>query len=137
MAMRKHNIVATVDEYMDALPEKERAVLQKIRTIIKSAAPKAEEVISYQIPTYKYFGALVHFAAFKNHCSFFGVSKSLFDTFKGELEPFKISGKTIHFTVDNPLPATVVRKLVKARLKENEYLQWQNKKNKTIVCKTV
>ena len=118
--MNKENIPASVDAYMNGLPGNVRSSLEKIRQAIKAAAPKAEEVISYQIPTYKYLGALVHFAAFKNHCSFFGVSKTLIDTFKKELQPFKTSGTTIQFTAENPLPATLVKKLVKARMKENE-----------------
>ena len=60
-----------VDEYLAAVPEMVQPVLEKLRKTIRSAAPQAEEVISYQIPTYKYHGPLVHFAAFRNHCSFF------------------------------------------------------------------
>lgn len=122
MTMNKNNIAATVDEYLNTLPGDVRETLQKVREAVKEAAPKAEEVISYQIPTYKYLGALVHFAAFKNHCSFFGVSKSLLQKFEKELKPFKISGTTIHFSVDEPLPAALVKKLVKERIKQNESL---------------
>ena len=77
-------------------------------------------MISYQIPTYKHEGPLVHFAAFENHCSFVVVTKSIISAFKKELEPFKTSGTTIHFSPEKPLPASLVRKIVKARLKENE-----------------
>lgn len=120
MAMSKGSIPATVDEYLNALPAGVRSTLEKVRKAIKEAAPKAEEVISYQIPTYKYFGALVHFAAFKDHCSFFGVSKRLLEKFKEELQPYKVSGTTIHFWAGKPLPSAVVKKMVKARIKENE-----------------
>lgn len=131
MTMSKNHIAATVDEYLDAIPDDVRKMLRKVREAIKEAAPKAEEVISYQIPTYKYLGPVVHFAAFKNHCSFFGVSKSLLQNFEKELRPFKVSGTTIHFSVDNPLPAALVKKFVKERIKQNELLALA-KKNKII-----
>ena len=111
---------ATVDGYLAALPEEQRAALEKIRHAIKAAAPNAEEMISYQIPTYKYKGALVHFAAFKNHLSFYGVSKEMMRSFAKELAPFEIANTTIHFTPGKPLPVTLVKKMVKARIKENE-----------------
>ena len=120
MAMTKENIPATVGEYLNALPADVRSTLEKVRKAIKEAAPKAEEVISYHIPTYKYLGTLVHFAAFKDHCSFFGASKRLLESFKEELQPYNVSGTTIHFRADKPLPSALVKKLVKARIKENE-----------------
>ena len=118
-----------VDEYLQALPEEMRTTLEKVRQIIKAAAPMAEESISYQIPTYKYHGPLVHFVARKNYCSFIVVSKSILETFKSELEDYDISGTTIHFTPEKPLPATLIQKIVKARFKENEQNN-QKKMNK-------
>src|SRR5215211_4749066 len=109
-----------VDEYLDTLPEKVQIVLEKLRQSIKETAPKAEEVISYQIPGYKYYGPVVFFAAFKNHCSLFAVGKHILKIFAKELEPFKIAGTTIHFTHDKPLPVLLVKKIVKLRVKENE-----------------
>ncbi|HBZ00766.1 MAG TPA: hypothetical protein DEO84_05525 [candidate division Zixibacteria bacterium] len=109
-----------VDAYLASVPPDMRAVLQKLRNTIKSAAPQAEEVISYQMPAYKYKGVLVYFAAFKNHCSLFPASKSILKIFENELKRFEASGATIHFTVEQPLPATLVRKIVKARIKQNE-----------------
>lgn len=110
----------SVDEYLAAAPEEARPVLEKLRKTIRAAAPMAEEVISYQIPTYKYHGPLVHFAAFRNHCSFFAVSKSIIDRFSNELEPWDTSGTTIHFSAKNPLPASLVKNIVKTRIAENE-----------------
>lgn len=110
----------SVDEYLSALPEKVHSMLEDLRKAIKAAAPKAEEIISYQIPTYKHKGPLVHFAAFKDHCSFVVVSKSILETFKRELLPYKISGRTIHFSPAKPIPATLVKKIVKMRVEENE-----------------
>lgn len=120
--MKKDTILAipkTVDEYLMALPEDQQEALGKIRQAIKSAAPKAEEVISYQIPTYKLNGPLVHFAAFKNHLSLVVVSKSIAELFAKELAPFKSSGRTIHFTPEKPIPAALVKKIVQARVREN------------------
>ena len=114
-----------VDEYLAAVPEKERIALEDLRSAIKDAAPMAEELISYRIPTYKYKGSLVHFAAFKNHSSFIVVDKSLLETFKTELEGYKTSGATIRFSADNPLPAALVKKIVKARIEKNEALAKQ------------
>jgi uncharacterized protein YdhG (YjbR/CyaY superfamily) len=113
-------VASNVDEYLQRLPEDVRGCLEELRQTIRTAAPKAEEVISYQIPTYKYKGSLVHFAAFKNHCSFFGVSKKMLAFFEKELSPFKIAGTTIHFTPAKPLPTSLVKKIVAMRVKENE-----------------
>lgn len=112
--------IKNVDDYLKALPERVRVALEKLRQTILGAAPKAEEVISYGIPTYKYHGALVHFAAFEDHCSFFVVNKNILKTFNKELESYKTSGTTIHFTPDEPLPASLVKKIVNTRIKENE-----------------
>jgi len=109
-----------VDEYLAAAPEEVRPVFEKLRRTIRAAAPKAEEVISYQIPMFKYHGPLVFFAAFRNHCSFYVVSKPVMETFSSELKLWDNSGTTIHFSAKNPLPASLVKKIVKARIEENE-----------------
>lgn len=109
-----------VDEYLAALPQDVRKILQNLRKDIKAAAPDAEELISYQIPTFKYHGPLVHFVARKNYISFIVVSRSVIDTFKDELKPFDTSGTTIHFSAENPLPSDLVRKIVELRSRENE-----------------
>jgi uncharacterized protein YdhG (YjbR/CyaY superfamily) len=112
--------VETVDDYLAALPEKERAVLQELRETIRSAAPEAEEVISYRIPLYKHHGHLVGFAAFKKHCSLFVTNSAVRDQFAKDLEPYKVEGTTVRFTVENPLPAALVTRIVKSRMVENE-----------------
>nr|MDO8099582.1 DUF1801 domain-containing protein [Candidatus Njordarchaeota archaeon] len=109
-----------VDDYLATLPQEVKAALENLRKVIKAAAPKADEVISYRIPTFKYHGPLVFFAAFENHCSLYVVSKSIMKTFGIELKPYDTSGTTIHFSAENPLPATLVEKIVKARIEENE-----------------
>jgi uncharacterized protein YdhG (YjbR/CyaY superfamily) len=109
-----------VDTYLARLPEETRATLDKLRKIIKAAAPKAEEVISYQIPAYKYHGMLVGFAGFPNHCSFFVMKSSFLAAFKDELKGYDLSTGTIRFPIGKPLPSALVKKLVKARVAENE-----------------
>jgi uncharacterized protein YdhG (YjbR/CyaY superfamily) len=114
----KTTTVNTVDDYLKALPENVREVLEKLRKTIKSAAPLAEEMISYGMPAYKYQGMLVYMAAFKDHCSFFPGSSQIIKLFD-ELKPFKTSKGTIQFTVAKPLPAALVKRIVKARVEEN------------------
>lgn len=112
--------VTDVDGYLAALPIAQRRALEKLRKIIKAAAPKAQECISWRMPAYKYLGFLVFFAAFKNHCSFFVASTSIMKKLGNELSPYETSGGTIHFTPEKPLPAALVKKIVKTRMKENE-----------------
>jgi len=108
----------TVDDYLAAVPEPARSSLQRMRTAIRSAVPaETTEAISYGIPAFNYKGPLVWFAAFSNHCSFFP-SASVIEAFKNDLKGFKTSKGTIHFPVDKPLPAALVKKMVKARLAE-------------------
>jgi uncharacterized protein YdhG (YjbR/CyaY superfamily) len=110
-----------VDEYLAGVPEPARSTLNKVRAAIRSAAPPdATEAITYRIPTFKYKGSLVAFAAFSNHCSLFPMSLAVMDAFKNELKGFYTSKGTIRFPVDKPLPAALVKKLVKARLAEKE-----------------
>ena len=110
----------TVDEYLRLQPADVRLALRALRRTIRAAAPMAEEVISYQIPTYKHNGPLVHFMARGDSCSLITVSKEIPRIFAKELKPWEISGTTIHFTPEKPLPASLVGKVVKARVKQNE-----------------
>jgi uncharacterized protein YdhG (YjbR/CyaY superfamily) len=94
--------------------------LNKIRAAISSAVPpEATETISYRMPAFKYKGILVWFAAFSDHCSLFPTA-SIIEAFKNELKGYSISKGTIHFPLDQPLPAILVRKIVKARVAQNE-----------------
>lgn len=111
---------ASVDEYMEALPSRMHEALTELREIIKKTVPGVEEVISYQIPTYRYHGVLVHFAAFARHASFFPGSKKLLGKFQDELSAFDVAGTTIRFQPERPIPPGLVRKILKARMKENE-----------------
>lgn len=120
----------TVDEYLERLPADMKNILEKLRQTIRKAVPKAEELISYQIPTYKYLGPLIHFAAFKDHCSLVVINKSILKTFEKELQLYKTTGTTIHFTLAKPLPASLVQKIVKLRIKDNEELDKAKKRLK-------
>ena len=111
----------SVDEYLANVPEPARSTLNKVRAAIRAAAPaEATEVISYRIPMFKYKGMLMGFAAFSNHCSLFPGSLSAMKSLKNELKDFETSKGTIRFPVDKPPSAALVKKLVKARLAENE-----------------
>jgi uncharacterized protein YdhG (YjbR/CyaY superfamily) len=109
----------TVSEYLAAVPPPMRKALAAMRATIREAAPKAEEKISYGIPTYKLNGPLIHWAAFKNHASLIGVDKGLLEHFASELKPFQTAGSTIRFTAEKPLPAALVKKIVKYRVAQN------------------
>ena len=109
----------TIDEYLATLSSDKRAALEQLRRAIKSAAPKAEECISYQIPGFRLNGRmLVSFAAWANHCAFYPGSYPL-EVHKKELKNYDNSKGTLRFPIDRPLPAALVRKLVKARIEQN------------------
>lgn len=104
--------------YIDSFPKETQKLLKEIRAIIKSVAPKAEEAISYGIPTFKLNGNLVHFGGFKNHIGFFPGASGVAN-FAKELEKYKTSKGTIQFPLDKSIPATLIKKIVKFRIKEN------------------
>ncbi len=109
----------TIDGYLAALSDDKRATLEKIRKAIRAAAPKAEECISYGIPAFRLDGRLVAgFSASARHCSFFPMSGSTVETLQDELAGYETSKGTIRFAADRPLPAALVRKLVRARIAE-------------------
>jgi uncharacterized protein YdhG (YjbR/CyaY superfamily) len=113
-------VAASVDEYLARLDEPERTTLASLRAQIRQAAPDATEAISYQIPTYRQNGPLVHFAAQPKHLSFTVVSLDVMNAFREELRGFDVSGRTIRFSAERPLPAALVKRIVKARVQENE-----------------
>ena len=109
-----------VDEYLARVPEPARSTLNKIRAAIRSAVPpEATETISYGIPAFNYKGVLVWYAAFSNHCSLFPTA-SVVEAFKDDLKGFTTSKGTIHFPTDKPLPAALVKKMVKLRVAQIE-----------------
>jgi uncharacterized protein YdhG (YjbR/CyaY superfamily) len=119
-ASRGKGAAKTVEAYLARVPEPARTTLNKIRAAIRSAAPaEATETISYGIPAFKHNGVLVWFAAFADHCSLFPTA-AVIETFKNELKGFAISKGTIQFPTDKPLPAALVKKMVKARVAQIE-----------------
>ena len=112
---------STVDEYLARVPEPARSTLNEIRATIRSVVPpEAEEVISYGIPAFKYKRVLIWYAAFSDHCSLFPTA-SVIAKFKDELKGYRVSKGTIHFGVsrssqDKPLPAALLKKMLKVRL---------------------
>ena len=105
----------TIDQYLAALSDDQRSALQKLRKAIRAAAPAAVECISYRIPAFRLDGKLlVAFGAWKNHCAFY--PGSVAEAFTDDLEDYDTGKGTIRYPSDTPLPATLVRKLVKARI---------------------
>ncbi len=124
-AMKKAKSVvdgtAAVEAYLARVPEPARTTLEKIRATIRAAAPKdAEECISYGMPAFRYKGALVAYAAFKQHCSFFPMSASMLDDFADDVKSYRTAKGTLQFPQDKPLSAALVKKMVKARVEQNE-----------------
>ncbi|MFN7922291.1 MAG: DUF1801 domain-containing protein [Bryobacteraceae bacterium] len=110
-----------VDDYLAAVPEPARTTLGKMRAMIRTALPEeATEGISYGMPAFKYKGPVAGYAAFADHCSMFVMSGTLLDDFKAELKGYKVSKGGVQFPLGKPLPAALVKKLVKARLALNE-----------------
>lgn len=117
---KPHRAPTTVDEYLAGVSEPARGTLNKIRTAIRSAVPpEATEIISYKIPAFKHKRVLIWFAAFSNHCSLFPTA-AVIEEFKNELKGYTLSKGTIQFPTDKPLPAALVKKMVKARLAQIE-----------------
>jgi uncharacterized protein YdhG (YjbR/CyaY superfamily) len=108
----------TIDGYIKTFPKEIQKILETIRQTIKITAPDAEEAISYQIPTFKLNGNLVHFAAFKNHIGFYPGSKAI-KIFRKDLAKFKSSKGAVQFPLDKPMPLSLIKKIVKHRVKEN------------------
>lgn len=109
-----------VDGYLAAVQPELRKALQDLRRTIRAAAPKAEEIISYRMPAFRYQGNLVYYAAFRDHGSLFIGSVVTQRKFATELKPFAAGKGTVHFTPEHPLPAALVTRIVKARVAENE-----------------
>jgi uncharacterized protein YdhG (YjbR/CyaY superfamily) len=120
-AVRGNSPSRDVEAYLAAVPEPARGTLNKVRAAIRSTVPvEATEGISYGIPMFKHNGVLMGFGAFPDHCSLFVTSPSVIEVFRNELKGYYTSKGTIQFPLDKPLPAALIRKLVKARLAENE-----------------
>jgi len=105
----------TIDEYLAGVPEPAHSTLQKVRSAIRSSLPPgATETISYKIPAFKHGEIIIWFAAFENHCSIFPTAR-IIEQFKNDLKAFTISKGTVQFPIDKPFPASLLKKMVKAR----------------------
>jgi uncharacterized protein YdhG (YjbR/CyaY superfamily) len=117
---KARKIPKTIEAYLERVPEPARTTLNKVRSVIRSVAPaESTEGISYGIPTFKYKGMLASFAAFSDHCSLFPGAGPV-AAFKNELKNFETAKGTIRFAPDKPPPASLLKRMVKARIAENE-----------------
>lgn len=117
----KNNIsssFSTVDEYIEAATPHTKKYLKQLRKIIKQTAPQSEEVISYQMPTYKQNGILIHFGGFTKHVSLFPGVEAI-EFFKDKLIEYKTSKGTIQFSIDKPLPTRLIEEIVKFKINKN------------------
>ena len=108
----------TVDEYIATFPRNVQDILEELRRIIQNSAPDAKEAISYQIPTFKLNGNLVHFAAFKNHIGFYPTPSAI-SRFKKELSQYEVTKGAIRFPINEPIPLDLIKKIVEYRVREN------------------
>lgn len=121
--------IQTVDEYIGTFPKSVQDVLKTIRQTIQKAVPEAEEVISYQIPAFKFHGWVFYYSAYKNHYSLSCPPPfTVFDVFKQALEPYEVSKSAIKFPLDKPVPVKLISDMAKFRAKEN--MEAEKKKNK-------
>lgn len=107
-----------IDEYIAGFPLETQKYLEEIRTTIKKIVPEATEVISYQMPAFKYYGILVYFAAYKNHIGFYPGASGI-EAFKKELSGYKWAKGSVQFPLDHDLPLDLITKIVKFKAKEN------------------
>ena len=115
-ASRPNSAPKNIDAYLATVPEPARATLQTVRAAIRSALPPtATETISYKIPAFRHGEIIIWFAAFENHCSLFPTAR-IIEMFHDDLKPYTLSKGTIQFPIDKPLPATLIKKLVRTRL---------------------
>ena len=119
---------SNVDEYIACWPSKTQSILKQIRKTITKAAPKAEEVISYQMPAFKQNGVLVYFAAYKNHIGFYPTASGI-AAFQDKITSYKSSKGAIQFPIDKPMPLELIEEIVKHRIEANEI---KSKKKKTL-----
>lgn len=119
--------INSVDGYLKNLPAEQKAALERIRNIIRSTAPEAQEGISYGMPAYKYHGLLVGFAAYKKHCTLFVMNNTYIEA-HNELDKYDHSKSGIRFSPEKPLPVALIKKIVRDRMKENKKIAETKKK---------
>ena len=120
----------TVESYINTFPEDVQFLLEVIRETIKENAPEAEEVISYNIPAFKFHGMLIFYSAYKNHISISIPPSKVYDTFKDELSAYKVSTSAIQLPLNKPLPLKMIKEMTRFRVKENLELAEKKKGKK-------
>jgi uncharacterized protein YdhG (YjbR/CyaY superfamily) len=125
--METKTAFSNVDEYIACFPIETQKILKQIRKSIMKVAPKAEEVISYQMPAYKQDGVLVYFAAYKNHIGFYPTASGI-EAFKEDISVYKSSKGAVQFPIDEPMPLELIERIVRYRIEANEL---KSKKKKT------
>ncbi|MFY9309138.1 MAG: DUF1801 domain-containing protein [Bacteroidia bacterium] len=119
----------SIDEYHSGFPENVQKMMEELRAIIREAAPRASEVISYNMPAFRQYGVLVYYAAYKNHIGFYPTGSPI-RVFKDELVKYKTSKGAIQFPIDSRIPKTLVKKIVKYRVLEDLEREKQKAKKK-------
>ena len=124
--MKATALVEDIDSYIGSRPDHVREKLGELRQIIRSAAPKAEEVISYRMPAFKLNGIVVYFAACKNHIGFYPTGSGI-TAFEKKLTGYSYSKGAIQFPLDKPLPIGLIKRIVKFRLRQDAEVNKRNK----------
>lgn len=114
-----HSSFKNTDEYIAQFPEEVQVILEKIRATIRATAPEAEETINYQMPTFKLYGNLVHFAAYKNHIGFYPAPSGI-AAFQKELSAYKGAKGSVQFPLNQPVPYDLIRDITLFRVQENQ-----------------
>jgi len=110
---------ANIDEYISGFPKETQAAMQQVRATIKKVAPEAEETISYSMPAFKLNGMLVYFAGYKSHIGLYPTASGI-KAFQKEIAAYKNSKGAVQFPLDEPMPLTLITRIVKYRVKENK-----------------
>jgi len=127
----------TVEEYIGSFPENIQFLLEVIRETIKESAPDAEEVISYNIPAFKFHGMLIFYSAYKNHITISIPPSKVYEVFKDELSAYKVSKSAIQLPLNKKLPLKLIKEMTEVRLKENfELAEEKKRKAKTVAANT-
>lgn len=124
----------TVAQYIDSFPENVQFLLEVIRETIQENAPEAEEVISYNIPAFKYHGMLIFYSAYTNHISISIPPSKVYDVFKDKLSAYKVSKSAIQLPYNQPLPLQLIKEMTQFRVRENLELA-AHKKQKANITK--
>ncbi len=110
--------IRTIEQYIAGVPPEIQSILEELRSVIKEAAPEAEETISYQLPTFKLKGNLIHFGAFKNHIGLYPTPSGM-EQFKVALSAYENAKGSVKFPLNQPLPWDLIREIVRFRVNEN------------------